>query len=49
MMTSAMADVGLTTHAMDLEYSRKLNILSGFGFLLAVQVASRMLFISNEK
>ena len=49
MMTSAMADVGLTTHAMDLEYSRKLNILSGFGFLLAVQVASRMLFISNEQ
>ena len=35
MMTSAMADLGLTTHAMDLEYSRKLSILSGFGFLLA--------------
>ena len=49
MMTSAVADLGLTTHAMDLEYSRKLNILSGFGFLLAVEAASRMLFISNMK
>ena len=40
MMTSAMADLGLTTHAVDLEYSRKLNINSSFGFICAVASAS---------
>ena len=39
MMTSAMADQGLSTHALDLEYSRKLNLLSGFGFIVAVASA----------
>ena len=40
MMTSAMADRGLVTHALDLAYSRKLNINCGLGFIIAVATAS---------
>ena len=39
-MTSAMADKGLATHALDLQYSRKLNINTGLGFIVAVATAS---------
>ena len=39
MMTSAMADQGLVTHALDLEYPRKLNINDCFGFIVAVAAA----------
>ena len=48
MLTSAMADRGLSTHALDLEYSRKLNLLSGFGFIVAVASASWMQQCSFE-
>ena len=42
MTTSAMADLGLTTHALDIGYSRKLNLNSAFGFICAVASASGM-------
>ena len=41
MLTSAIHTLGFITLAMDFSYSRKMDLTTSFGFLLAVAAASK--------